>query len=178
MDPTATGVVSIMHDCHMNIMCEYAPIPRAAASLLDIGVDIGVTQDSRVQQIERSRKPTEYWGQHWTAWARLSAVDIVPRCLVLAGGGCARWRHETGAAAAGAAWEQPRHKNTNEGVPKASRYPSKIARPGWGGPGRISSRCKETGPCPEPLPIYGHSFVPVAACFIPQYHAQLLPVDY
>ena len=46
-------------------------------------------------------------------------------------------------------------------------------RPGWGGPGRISSRYKDTGTCPEPLPMYGLSFVPVAACFFPQYHAQL-----
>ena len=50
-------------------------------------------------------------------------------------------------------------------------------RPEWGGPGRIPSRYKDTGPCPEPLPMYGHRFVPVAACFIPQYHAQLT-VDY
>ena len=34
------------------------------------------------------------------------------------------------------------------------------------------SRSKDTGPCPEPLPIYGHSFVPVAACFWPQFYAQ------
>ena len=44
----------------------------------------------------------------------------------------------------------------------------------WGGPqkergavGRtlaVPSRSKDTGPYPEPLPMYGHSFVPVAAC--------------
>ena len=51
-------------------------------------------------------------------------------------------------------------------------------RPGWGGPGRIPSRYKDTGPCPESLPMYGHTFVPVAACFFPQYHAQPLPVGY
>ena len=40
-------------------------------------------------------------------------------------------------------------------------------RRGWtlGGPGRIPSRHKDAGPCPEPLPTHGHSFVPVAACF-------------
>ena len=41
-------------------------------------------------------------------------------------------------------------------------------RPGRGGPGRIPSRSKDTGPCPEPLPMYGHSSVPEAACFLPQ----------
>ena len=29
----------------------------------------------------------------------------------------------------------------------------------------IPSRSKDIGPCPEPLPMYGHNFVPVAACF-------------
>ena len=46
-------------------------------------------------------------------------------------------------------------------------------RRGWtlGGPGRIPSRYKDAGPCPEPLPTHGHSFVPVAACFWLQFYA-------
>ena len=52
----------------------------------------------------------------------------------------------------------------------------------WGGPqkergavGRtlaVPSRSKDTGPYPEPLPMYGHSFVPVAACVYPRSNAQ------
>ena len=53
-----------------------------------------------------------------------------------------------------------------------------------GGPGRIPSRHKDAGPCPEPLPTHGHSFVPVAACFWLQLYApkiacpRLLTVHY
>ena len=46
---------------------------------------------------------------------------------------------------------------------------------GVGRPGRIRSRSKDTGafmsPACHPLPTYGHSFVPVAACFWPQFYA-------
>ena len=105
-------------------------------------------RDRQENNIRRRRKNAdEYWGQHWTAWARLSAVNIVPRSLVLAGAGCARWRHEAGAAVAGAAWERPRHTNTKacQSVPLPSK---KLPRAG-GGRGWRRRRQGDGGTCAE-----------------------------
>ena len=57
-------------------------------------------------------------------------------------------------------------------VPSKKREPPPFLSAGRPVPGRIPSRHEDTGPCPESLPMRGHSCVPAAACFWLQFYAQ------